>query len=108
MALEQKRRAQVLQYPMANVGGIRCFCEIAQEEDELITAFARKRVNFPGGPVQALADQLEKSISEFISQAVVDRLEAIQVDPAHSEQLVLPPGVDHRLSQPVFEEETIG
>src|ERR1700735_1969390 len=108
MTIHQKRRAQILEQPVANISGIRCFCEIAQQDNELVAAFPCKRVDFPDGLVQPIADQLEKSISTFVTQTVIDRLEAIEVDPANSKQLALATGDGHRLPQAAFQQEPIG
>ena len=48
-------------------------------------------------PIQALADLFEKSVSQLISQVVVELLEAIQVDATNSKQFALPLRDDHRL-----------
>ena len=54
--------------------------EIRQNDRELVAAVARDRVRLPNTALQALRDLDEQRVGDIVSERVVDRLEAIEVD----------------------------
>ena len=59
---------------------LRVFAEVGEEEDELIAAKTADRVIATYAVLHALADHLEQFVAGVVAEAVVDQLEAVEVD----------------------------
>ena len=108
MAVHQHGRAQLLKQPVTNIQCVGDPCKVRKGEDEFIAAMAGKHVDVPNRCLQPVAGHFEADISQIMSQVVVDLLEAIQIDATNRNQLALSPGGDHRLTQAILQQGSIG
>ena len=60
------------------------------------------------GGLQALADLAQQFVAGGVAQGIVDRLEAVEIEPQHRQGMRLAAGQPQRLLQPVPEQGPIG
>ena len=59
---------------------------VLHEDGELVAAEARNRIARPKQRVEAPRDLLQESVACIVTEAVVDLLEAVEVDKQHRER----------------------
>jgi hypothetical protein len=81
--LDLRRDLERLQNPGGGVGGLgRVRCSLEQD-GELVPAETRDSVGRPDGDQKPLRDLLQNPVARLVAEAVVDRLEVVQVDEQH-------------------------
>jgi hypothetical protein len=67
--------------------------EFLDHHDEFVPAQARQEVAFAQQRAQALRDFLQQAVAGVVAEAVVDRLEIVQVEHSHRDRPAVAPGV---------------
>ena len=71
---------ELLEQPRADLAGLVQAVDVVQEDDELVAAEAGRRVDFPDRLAEAVGDGHEQCVADVVPQAVVDDLEAVEVE----------------------------
>ena len=77
------------------------FVEVGGDHDELVATQARHRVGEPHHAEQALRDVFQHLVAGLVAQAVVDVLEAVEVQEQHGHLAAVALGTGQRLRQAV-------
>ena len=80
----------------------------AQNDGELIAAESCQCVRRTDSRLQARRDLAQQQVSRCMSQAVIDQLEAIQIDIEKCDDATGAPGARQRVDEPVSEQPAIG
>ena len=80
------RRGQLLVNPLGDAGGVRLAVDVLEQHGELVAAEARERVARAHAALEPPRDADQQLVAGLVSEAVVDRLEAIEVEVEHREQ----------------------
>ena len=80
-----QRRRQLLVNPLGNAGGVRFAADLIEQDGELVAAEARERVARSNAALEAPSDTDEELVAGLVSEAVVDGLEAIEIEVEHRE-----------------------
>ncbi len=78
------------------------------QHGELVTAQPRQQVPFAHATAQALSGLHQKDVAAVMTQAVIDHLEAIQIDEHHNHLLANAAEVLPGLPQPMLQMAAIG
>ena len=78
-----------------------------KQNDELISAQARQGIDFPHQRFQTVGNGLQYGIAHGVAQAVVDRLETVQVNEQQGHPVSCPVGQTGCMMQPVHQQGTI-
>src|SRR5207253_10535848 len=81
---------------------------VGREDGELIPAQPCDGVRRAKYTTQASRDLLEQAVAAVVPKRVVDVFEPVQVEQQHSEHLLVAPGGEQRLAQPVAEQAPVG
>ncbi len=81
---------------------------VLQQHRELVAAQARDGVAAAGGVEQASRNDRQQLVAGRMPHRVVDRLEVVEVEEHHREQLALARGARQRVRHPVAEERAVG
>ncbi len=82
--------------------------QVDQHHDELVAAESRDRVAVAHGALQPRGDDAQQPVADRVAEAVVDVLEAVQVEHHHRDQLPGAARLRHRLLHPVAQQVAIG
>ena len=82
--------------------------EVVHQDDELVAAPARHRVARPHRGLQALRDHAQHLVADVVAQAVIDALEAVEVDEEHCDQAAAADRSGERLLQSVKQQGAVG
>ena len=96
-----------LQDLLGHLGRVELARELGQQHRELVSPETRGRVGLPQTSHQPLRDAAQEAIPHGVAQAVVDHLEAIEVQEHHGQGLTAAPGRGHGLEQAVVEEQPV-
>ncbi len=86
LALQEERRAQRIRDPLGELGGAFGIAP-ANEHRELVSAESRSLMRAPEDPPQALGQGHEQLIPGGVTEAVVHRLEVVDVEHEHDDRL---------------------
>ena len=78
------------------------------QHGELVSAEARQGVDGPKGGAQALGHTLEELVSALVAEAVVDELEAVEVEEHERHAVVVTPGPAQCEFEAVHEQHPVG
>ena len=81
-------RGQLLVDPLGDAGGVRLAVDVVEQHGELVAAQARQRVAGPQAALQPARGADQQLVAGLVSEAVVDRLEPIEVEVEHREQRI--------------------
>ena len=81
---------------------------VGQHQHELVAPQPRHGVSLAHTGGQAFGHGLQQLVAVAVAEAVVDGLEAVQIEHHHPGDAVGTPGVDQRLRQPVGEQVPVG
>ena len=90
-AADRKRRAQRLLNPERDGVGLLLVAEPVQQNRELVAAQPRERVALPQARLEAPRHRDEQLVADQVAEAVVDDLEAIEVEIEHREPVAAAP-----------------
>ena len=79
----------------------------AQDHDELVATHPRDRVLLPHGAPQPLAELHQERVAHGVAEAVVDRLEPVDIEEGHGDDLAGPLGMLEDLAEPLVEQGTV-
>ena len=82
------RRRQLLVDPLGDAGGVRLAVDVVEQHGELVAAQARERVARPHAALEPARGADQQLVAGLVSEAVVDRLEAIEIEVEHREQRI--------------------
>jgi len=100
---------QLVDDPVGDEGGVLERLDLAQEHHELVAAHASHRVRLPDRVPEALPDPAEELVAHQVAEAVVHRLELIQVHEEDGEDGVLvAPAPGPGLLEPIHEDRAGG
>ncbi|MCY1409390.1 hypothetical protein D9M71_247390 [compost metagenome] len=109
LAIDQEGRFQGAHQALGDqrrgVGSI----DAVQQDGEFIAAHPRQRVALPQAGAESRGDLDDEQVAGQVAQAVVDQLEAVEVDEQHREgRLPMAAAAGHGAGQAVGEERTVG
>ena len=81
-----ERRRQLLVDPLGDAGGVRLAVDLLEQHGELVAAQARERVARSHAAFEPPRDADQQLVARLVAEAVVDRLEAIEIEVEHGEQ----------------------
>ena len=108
LARDHQRLAQVLEHAF---GDLRCdvgALQILQQHHKLVAAEARRRVAGADAVGQALGHVDQRRVAGAMTEAVVDRLEVVDVEEHHPEPALLAPRAADRVTHPLHEQRPVG
>ena len=82
--------------------------QVLDQDRELVAAQARDGVGLAQALAQALAHEREQAVAGDVAEAVVDRLEAVEVEDHHRDQALVAPRPGERALEPVLEQRAVG
>ena len=82
--------------------------ELLADRDELVAAQARHDVGRAQHRAQPAGDRLEQLVAHVVAVAVVDRLEAVEVEEQHAGQRPVAAGARQRDPQAVVQQRAVG
>ncbi len=92
-----KRSGQAFLQPLGHRHRIVWSSEVVEQNRELVAPEARRRVGRPQVGRYPLGNTREQRVAQQVTKAVVDQLEAVEVEEQHSEVLVgVPVRAGHR------------
>ena len=94
--------------PLGEHGRVGCRAQLDLDHRELVAAEARDRVATAHGGRQALGDGAQELVTRAMAEAVVDLLEAVEVEIEQSDPASRPRRHGKRLDQAVLEQAAIG
>ena len=94
--------------PLGGVGGVLCAADVLEQDGELVAAEAGGGVARADAGVQALGDLQQHRVAGGVAEAVVDRLEVVEVHEDHGEPAALAPGPRDRVPHPLDEQRAVG
>ena len=92
VAIDQERGLEGRLHPVGDDRGVLVRLEPLAQHHELVTAESGDGVAGPHRGANAFADRPEQSVTEGVTEAVVDDLEVIEVDEQHADRLAGPRG----------------
>ena len=102
------RRREHLLHAARGVHGLLRIGEVAEQQGELVAAEARHGVAGPDDLAQPLRDLDQQHVAPGVAEALVDGLEAIDVEEQHREPVVFAATLEReRLSEAVDEERPV-
>ena len=108
MTADVERSGQSLLQPLGNRDRILWRADVVEQDRELVATEARRRVGRPQVGGDPFGHTGKQGVAKQVTKAVVDELEAVEVEEQHREMLV---GVTvrsgHRHSQPVEEQRAV-
>src|SRR6202162_6665645 len=81
---------------------------VGGEYRELVPAQARESGGCAQHAAQPCGDFLQQGIASVVAERVVDVLEAIEIEEQNAEHVLVAPGGQQRLAQPVSKEAPVG
>ena len=82
--------------------------EVGQDDDELVAAQARHGVARRAAPAQPVGHLAQQHVAGLVAEAVVDGLEAVEVDEQHGQRLAAALVAGQRLAQAVLHQAAVG
>ena len=89
-------------------GGVLGLGDIVEQEHELVAAQPGDRVRLAALALQPAGHLDEQGVADIVAEGVVDSLEAVQIEEKDRHPAAPPLGLDHRLSEPVAEQQPVG
>ncbi len=102
------RLAQALEHPLGDVDGLLRALHLLDQDGELVAAEAGDRVGRADGVAQAMRDLLQHRVAGGMAEAVVDRLEVVEVDEDHAHRRLLAGRAGERVADAIGEERAVG
>ena len=81
---------------------------VRHDDDEFVAAETRHHVAISNAGTQALTDLDQQAVTHGVAKAVVDCLEAIEVDEQYRQAAIVATGQRHRLIEALMETEAVG
>ncbi len=100
--------AQRLEDALRQVGDRVVGLHVLNQDGELVTAQPGRCVRRPEAADEVRRHLLQQEIALAVSQAVVDRLEVVQIDEEHGQVRSRPSGAGQRVIEPVLEQGLVG
>ena len=108
LAVDLHRQVERSQDPRRRVGGVCRAFDAVQEHGELVASEAGDGVRGSHGDLQPAADLLENLVARRMPEAVVDRLEVVEVDEHHRDLRHPATRAHQRVLDAVGEERPVG
>ena len=108
LALEQQRLRERLEDPLGGVGGVLRAADVLEQDRELVAAEARGGVAGADARVQALGDLEQHLVAGGVAEAVVDRLEVVEVDEDDGQARALAAGARDGVAHALDEQRAVG
>ncbi len=96
-----------LQHALGEVGGLLLALDLVEEDGELVSSHPGQGVARPERRLQTAHDRLKEMVADGVTEAVVDALEAVQVDEHEGQPASRPSRFDEAERQAVVEEHPI-
>ena len=106
--LEEERPLQLGAEALGHRGDRARVLHVLEEDGELVAAEPGDGVLRPQADGQPLAEADEQLIARAVSEAVVDDLEAVEIEEQHREQLASALGARQGMGEAIDEERSIG
>ena len=106
--LEEERPLQLGAEPLGHRGDRARVLHVLEEHGELVAAEPGDGVLRPQADGQPLAESDEELIARAVSEAVVDDLEAVEIEEEHGEQLASALGARQGEGEAIDEERSVG
>ncbi len=108
LALEPQRRGERREDPLGRVGGVLRAAHVLEQDGELVAAEARRGVARADAVVEALGDLQQHGVAGGVAEAVVDRLEVVEVHEDHGQPGALAPCARERVAHALDEQRAVG
>ena len=104
-----QRVGELLVDPIGDADGVRLGGDVVEQDGELVAAQPRQRVARPQAALQPPRGADQQLVAGLVSQAVVDRLEAIEIEVQHREQRIAqhPPRAMKQVLQAIDEQRAV-
>jgi hypothetical protein len=93
---------------LGRVGGVLCAADVLEQHGELVATEARRGVARADALVQALRELQQHGVAGGVAEAVVDRLEVVEVHEDHGQAGALAPCARERVPHPLHEQRAVG
>ncbi|MNQ63195.1 hypothetical protein D3C85_775690 [compost metagenome] len=103
-----ERRGETIEQFGGNVVGITGLLQAWQQDNELVTAQACHGVDVTQLLLETCGNALEQQVAHRVAEAVVDVLEAVQVDEQHGALVVVVGGIGQGQLQAALEQQAVG
>jgi hypothetical protein len=107
-AVDHERPRQPLEDPLGHCGNLLVVAGVLDEHGELVPAEAGHGVAGPHAGVEPLGHLDQEPVAGGVAQAVVDLLEAVQVQEQHGHRGCFPPAPFEGVVDPVLEQGPVG
>ena len=97
-----------MQDPLGDVGGVLWTGGLLEQDRELVTAEARRGVADADAALQPLGHLEQHPVAGRVTEAVVDRLEIVEVEEDHRECGLLAPRAGQRVPDALVEQRAVG
>ena len=94
---------------LGDARGVRFGANVVEQDGELVTAEARQRIAGAKAALEPPRRRDQELVTDLVPEAVVDRLEAIEIEVEHREQRIAQraPGALKQVLQPVEEQRAV-
>ncbi len=102
------RQRERVEDALGGVGGLLAVGDVLEQHRELVAAEARGGVGPADALVEAPRDLLQHLVARGVAEAVVDRLEVVEVEEDHREAALLAPAAGERVADALREQGAVG
>jgi hypothetical protein len=102
------RRRERVDHALGGLDRFVAMLDVLQQQRELVTAEAGRRVTGADARGQALADLDQHLVAGGVAEAVVDDLEVVEVQEDHGHAAVLAPAASERMAYALDEQRAVG
>ena len=108
LAGDRDRHLEAAHQALGEIDGRDGIADVLDQDRELVAAEARGRVGRPHGLQQADGDRLQHLVAGGVAEAVVDRLEVVEVEEDDGDAGALARGAGEGVLDPVGEQRAVG
>ena len=103
-----QRHGERLEDPLGGVGRLLAVLDVLEQHRELVAAEARGGVGAADALVEPARDLDQHLVAGRVAEAVVDRLEVVEVEEDHGEPALLAPAARDRVAYALGEQRAVG
>ena len=106
--MEDKRRLERVAHALGDLPRLVGARKVLEQDGELVAAEPRSGVLGTQAAGQPLRGRAQQLVADRVAEAVVDRLEVVEIDEHHGELTVVAPGARERQCEAILEQRPVG
>ncbi len=108
LVVDRRRRRHRVEQLAGDQSGVLGLGQVLDQDRELVAAEARHGVGLAQAAAETLGHDRQQAIAGQMPEAIVDRLEAVEVEDHDRDQALVAPGPGERALQTILEQRAVG